>query len=249
MMTSRRFLLILFFISLTTLVSAQYFPRSGRPAIYQESLDAQSRLDVLSISLRPGYEDLATLAFFRLGKGARVTSVYLTNGEAGESDLRGEYPMHLAGQLREEATKAIATIDGGALFLNMQDISAASDSKSVRLKWQTDTLRARLTRLILQFHPDVILVARDWLGGAASPQIQVLEAELTQALRHVESIKSTDPHGANPWTVARVLVDKGTKTGVQSPTDRVPPLWKKSYQQIGEEAGQEYRSIAVQRKR
>jgi hypothetical protein len=249
MTISRQSLLIVFLLCLASLASAQYFPRTGRAAIYQESLDAQSRLDVLSISLRPGYEDLATLAYFRMGKGARVTSISVTNGEAGESDLRGEYPMHFAGQRREEATKALALIDGGKLFLNMQDIPAAPGIEAVRMKWQTDTLRARLTKLILDTRPDVILIARDWLGGPASPQMQVLEAELTKALRNAESIKSIDPRGVNPWTVARVLVDRGTRAGVQTPVERVNPLWKKTYQQIGEDAAREYRSIAVQRKR
>ena len=248
LMKTRQLILTLLLLCLTTLLSAQYFPRSGRAAIYQESLDAQSRLVVLSISLRPGYEDLATLAYFRLGRGARVLSAFVTNGESGEDDLRGEYPMHHAGQLREEATKTLATIDGGAFFLNMQDIPAAPGTEAVRLKWRADTLRTRLTRLILDTHPDVILVARDWLGGPTSPLRAVLEAELTRVLHSIESIKSSDPRGVNPWTVARVLVDMGTNDGVQAPNDQVHPVWKKSYQQIGDEAGQEYHSIAVQRK-
>jgi hypothetical protein len=247
MMTRQRILIFLL-LSGTTLVSAQYFPRSGRGAISQESLDLQGRLNVLSISLRPGYEDLATLAFFRMGKGAGITSAYLTNGEAGEDDLRGEYPMHHAGELREEATKALAKIDGGALFLNMPDVPAASAMLAVRMKWRSDTLRARLTRLIVETRPDVILVARDWLGGPASPQMAVLVSELTQVLRSVESIKSTDARQSNPWVVARVLVDKGTKNGVQAPTTGIHPMWKKSYRDIGIEAGEEYHSIAVQRK-
>ena len=65
----------------------QYFPETGRAALYQRSLDARSRLHVLSISLQPGYEDFATLAYFRLGRGARIVSAYVTNGEAGESDI------------------------------------------------------------------------------------------------------------------------------------------------------------------
>jgi hypothetical protein len=248
-MRSRFHLFTLFVLCLAGAAPAQYFPRVGREAIHQESLDAQSRLDVLSISLRPGYEDLATLAYLRMGRGARVTSAYVTNGEGGDDDLRGELPMHHAGELREEATKALTKIDGGAFFLNMPDIPAAPGPEAVRLKWRTDTLRARLTRMILEAHPDIILVARDWLAGGSSPLNQVLESELNQVLRHAAAIKSTDPRGLNPWTVSRVLIDRGTNQGLSAPVQQVHPTWKKTYQQIGAEAGTEYRSIAVQRRR
>ncbi|OGU28206.1 MAG: hypothetical protein A2X66_08760 [Ignavibacteria bacterium GWA2_54_16] len=250
MRVSRRILVLLApSIILAFVAQAQYFPKLGRAATYQKSLDVQSRLNVLSIALRPGYEDLAALAYFRLGRGAQIMSAFVTNAEAGESDLLGVYPHELAAERRREATDAIRLLDGGAFFLNLPDVAAARDTGFIRSIWQADTLMKRLSKLITDFRPDIILVSRDWLGGAGSPQIQVLEAELTRALRHVESIKRTDLLGVNPWTVARVLVDKGTKADVQTPTERIHPLWKKSYRQIGDEAGRAYRSIAVQKKR
>ena len=244
MMSSLRISLLVCVLSLTSLLQAQYFPGTGRAALYQESLDTQERLNVLSISLRPGYEDLATLAYLRMGRGAQVTSLYITNAEAGESDVHGGFPTQLAAERRAEAAKAMTVLDGAALFLNMPDIAAASDTALVYSKWRMDTLRTRLKKIISDFHPDLILIARDWLGGPSSPQMEVLQSELLRTLKVLESM--------NPpvlaWGVSRVLLDKGSRSGAEAPVDRVHPIWKKSYRSIGEEAAQCYKSISIQRK-
>jgi hypothetical protein len=237
---------------LVAVAHAQYFPNSGRSAIYQRSLDVQGRLNVLSIALRPGYEDLATLAYFRLARGAQIISAYVTNGEAGESDIRGEYPNHLAAIRRTEATDALRQLDGGAIFLNQADIVAAHDTAFVRSIWKSDTLRNRLRKLISDIRPDVILVARDWLSKTETPQLEVLRLELIRALRSLESLKPVSPRFAasslKPWKVSRVLIDGGSKSDATLPIDRAHPIWKKTYRQIGEESASAYRSLAVQRK-
>ncbi|MBI3579181.1 MAG: hypothetical protein HY089_07215, partial [Ignavibacteriales bacterium] len=83
-----------------------YFPETGPEALYQRALDSKSRLNVLCLSLQPGYEDFSTLAYLRFARGAKVMTAYLTNGEAGESDVRSEYPFKLAAIRREEAAQA-----------------------------------------------------------------------------------------------------------------------------------------------
>jgi hypothetical protein len=229
-----------------------YFPETGPDALHQRSLDVRSRLNVLFLSLQPGYEDFAALAYFRMARGAKVTNAYVTNGEAGESDIRGEYPMTLAGIRREEATQAMASIDGEAYFLNMPDIAAAPDSASVRTKWQADTLQLRLMKLISDFRPDIILVTRDWARGSTSPQWEVLRSDLLKALQRLEPPKSEkdllrfDPFPR--WTVERVCVDRGSKTGARVSVGGVHPRWRKSYVAIGEEAARAYVSLARQRK-
>jgi hypothetical protein len=253
MMISRRILILLAssIISVAA-VHAQYFPLSGRAAIRQRSLDVQARLNVLLIALRPGYEDLATLAYFRLGKGAQIASAFVTNAEGGESDVRGEYPSQIAAERRMEATEAIRLLDGGALFLNMPDIVAATDSSFVRSIWRTDTLRNRLVRMISDFQPDIILVARDWLGGTGSPQMQVVQAEILDVVRRLASVKAGLPvagiGSVKPWRVARVLIDDELQSGARASVERIHPIWKKSYQQLGSEAAQKYSSISTQRR-
>ena len=73
-------------------VTDSYFPEVGDDALYRRAIELRSNLNVLSIALEPGHEDLAGLAYFRIGKGANIVSAYLTNGEAGESDVRADYP-------------------------------------------------------------------------------------------------------------------------------------------------------------
>ena len=238
-----------------TLLSApafsQYFPETGHAALYQRSLDARSRLNVLSISLQPGYEDLAALAYFRLGRGARVLSAYVTNGDGGESDVRGEYPMQLAAIRRQEASKALDVLGGAEYFLNLPDVAAAADTGFVRARWQTDTLRTRLMNLISDFKPDIILVARDWARNDTSVQWQVLRQELLNAIHRVNSPKFSNKSGFSgqvaQWSVASVWFDRGRSGGAQIPVDREHPVWKKSYRAIGEEAATAYASLAVQR--
>ena len=230
---------------------AQYFPETGRAAIYQQSLEARSRLHVLSIALKPGYEDLATIAYFRLGRGARVVSAYVTNGEAGESDVRGEYPHQLAAVRRGEAAQAAAVLGAEDYFLTMPDIAAAADTAAVRAKWQADSLQARLMNLISVYRPDVILVSRDWGLGGGSPCLQVLREELLKAVRRIRP--SSSPRGSvslGPyarWSVDRILIDAGGSTGAKAQIDQVHPHWKKSYRNVGEEAARAYASLAVQR--
>jgi len=243
------FLSVLLFF---TQAFAQYFPETGRAAIYQQSLDARSRLHVLSIALKPGYEDLATIAYFRLGRGARVVSAYVTNGEAGESDVRGEYPHQLAAVRREEAARAAAHLGAEEYFLTMPDIAAAADTAAVRVKWQADSLQTRLMNLISVFRPDVILVSRDWALGGGSPCLQVLREELLKAVRRIRPLSS--PRGSSPlgpyarWSVDRILIDAGGSTGAKALIDQVHPHWKKSYRDVGQEAARAYASLAVQRR-
>jgi hypothetical protein len=248
-----RFMVLVLFLRLTVDVcfSQPRFPDVGPDALYQNSLAARSRLTILSISLRPGYEDLATLAFFRLGKGARVTSAYLTNGEAEESDLQGENPPRLAATRRLEASRAMSQIGCEARFLNMSDIAAALDPAAVRVKWNQDSLQLRLMTLISAVRPDIIILTRDRAFGGASLQWQILRSDLIRAIQHIEPSKSGQALDRlapiAQWTVDKVWIDDGSGGGVQAPIDGTYPIWKKSYRAIGEEAAECYATLVQQR--
>ena len=242
----------LVFLALGTVMPAvaQYFPEIGSEALHQRALDATSRLNVLSIALQPGYEDLAGLSYYRLAKGARIVSAYVTNGEAGESDIRGEYPNQLAAARRTEAAAVMAFLGGEEYFLNMADLGAVRDTSVVRDLWHADTLRPRLSKLISDLKPDVILLPRDWAVEGESPERQVILDLLLRVLRRLEprSGKTRGPaDDFTSWSVARVLIETGSEKGVQIPVDEIHPLWKKTYQQIADEAGELYHSCAVQR--
>jgi len=105
-----------------------------------------------------GYEDLATLAYFRLGRGARVLSAFVTNGESGEDDLRGEYPMHHAGHC-EKKRRRLSQPSMAGVLLEHAGHPCSAGNRGCPPEMARGHPANRLTRLILDTHPDVILVA------------------------------------------------------------------------------------------
>lgn len=227
------------------------FPETGKNALYQRSLDLSGNLTVLSIALQPGFEDLSALAYFRLGKGTTIISAYVTNGETGESDVQALYPAYLADIRRKEASKALSYLDGEVYFLNMPDIAAARDSAKVRELWQSDTLQTKLRKLFLQFQPDIIMLARDWLTNGKNPRWNIVYADIMAAVKGIAPIdpnkRLIGPDSKQFWNVARVVVDDGEKNDFFIPVDELHPRWKKTYWEVGEEAAKSYVSLAIQR--
>ena len=229
--------------------SKTYFPELGDEALYQRSLDLRSNMSVLSIALQPGYESLADLAYFRLERGAEITSAYLTNGEAGASDVQGEYPSYLAARRRNEAAQAMSVLNGEVYFLNMPDIAAARDSSTIREQWPSDTLQARLTQLILKFKPEIVLIARDWATPGASLRWEIMCADILAAVKKCAAGAPTVTNHASPnWHVQRILFDVWQGGQITVETAKRNNLWKKSYQEIGDEAAGAYTSLSARRR-
>lgn len=231
--------------------STTYFPDAGPEAIYQRAVDVRSRLQVLSIALQPGFEDLPALAYFRFARGAKITSAYLTNGEAGESDLRGEYPHHLAALRREEAANALRVLGGEVYFLNMPDVAAAFDTTELRQQWPRDSVQNRLMRLLSTYRPDIILIAADRESRGQSVRWEGLRQDVLRAVERLSmSTSGRAPRELPPfprWSVGRVLVEESSERGSAFPLHDIHPVWKKSYETIGTEAAAHYASLSVQR--
>lgn len=223
-----------------------YFPETGKAAIYHRSLDLQSNLNVLSLALEPGYEDLAALAYFRLGRGATVLSAYLTNGEAGENDVKMEYPNYVAATRRLEASDALIYLGGDVHFLCFPHIVAARDSAKIRKLWPQKQMRSKLKKLINESQPDIILIARDWAGDATSLRWQIFKKDLLAVVREMGEEVAEQGKDAD-WKVSRVLLDDFGKSGQPLPVDDEDPQFGKRYRKIGLEAGEKYQSLSVQR--
>ncbi len=230
-------LLLFQIVQITASQVTTYFPELGKTALYQHSLELRNNLKVLSIAIKPGYEDLTALSYLRLAKGAKITSVYVTNGEAGESDLCFEYPHRFAARLREEANQAISIIDGEVYFLSFPDIISAKDSVKILSLWPRDKLFARLKELISNFKPDIILLARDLKFGGESPLLEFLKNELMNACFEISE---------NNLQQIRLFYDDPAKKGIVLPIQDKYRVAAKSYKQIGEEAGLAYKSIQYQ---
>ena len=228
-----------------------YFPEIGPEAIYQRAIEARSRLHVLSIALQPGFEDLPALAYFRFARGAKILSAYLTNGEAGESDLRAEYPPHLAALRREEAASALHVLGGETYFLNMPDVAAVLDSTELRHVWPSDTVQYRLMSLISTLRPDVILIAADRESRGGSTRWLGLREDVLRAVQRLSfsttgrAIRDLPPFPR--WSVGRVLVVDSAERGTAFPVHDVHPVWQKNYETIGNEAATRYASLSFQR--
>ncbi|MFH1943722.1 MAG: PIG-L family deacetylase [bacterium] len=222
-----------------------YFPETGKKAIAHRALELRSNLNVLSLALEPGYEDLNALAYFRLGKGARIMSAYLTNGEAGESDVRAEYPGYLAAMRRKEAGEALAYLDGDVYFFAMPHIVAARDAEWIRLIWPKEEVENKVINLIDEFKPDIILIARDWGTEGTSLRWSLFEEDVLSALHKMEQ-KAAEIEAVDHWKVSRVIVDDGDDEGRAVAFGEVQPMFGKDYRRIGAEAGEKYHSLFIQ---
>ncbi|MBX2992638.1 MAG: PIG-L family deacetylase [Bacteroidetes bacterium] len=218
---------------------SRFFPAAGDTALYQLTRDVAGDINVLCIAIQPGYEDLSSLAYFRLAKGAKILAAYITNGESGESDIQSEYPAMLAAVRREEAAAALAMLDGEARFMNLPDIASASDSAAVRSLWHTDSLQLRLRQLIGEFKPDLILISPDF-GFSNSPlRTDIVVHDVLAAARQVSG------HGT--WSVDRVALESPRDKGFSLPIDDSHPKLKVTYRAIAEAVTATYQSLAVQR--
>ena len=224
---------------------------SGPGILHQRILDLSSNLRVMSIALQPGFEDLAAVAFLRLGRGAKIMSVYATNGDAGESDAGSFYPRQLAAERREEAGRAMKYLNAECYFLNLQDVAAAADTGEFRQSWPRDTVQLRLLRVISSYRPDLIVVPADLESTGPSLRWRELLSDILRAVERLAIV----PRGRAPkellpfprWSVSRVVADDGSGKGIDFQTGDANRTGKKTYKAMGEEAGREYRSSAIQR--
>ena len=216
--------------------------------LYQRALELNNPLTVLTVTMRPGEEDLATLAYLRQGLGARTMNVYVTNGESGEQDGGWEYSPFLAARRREAAAEAMRALEAEAYFLGMPDI-LPDDTVRSQGRWSGDTLVARFTRVVSQFRPDVVILFRDQEMGVTSP---VHDSVRTGLLRIVRLLADPTPSVAaasrarfDKWTVLRVF-DEGNGP-LTLPLGKNHPMLRKNYVAIGRDLGNEYGFMQARR--
>lgn len=227
-----------------------FFSETGPLAVNQRALELNSNLNVLAIALQPGYEDFGLLAYLRLGRGAKVTSAYLMNGESGYSDQSSLYPPQLAALRREEAVNALDLLDSEAYFLNFGDV-ASEDSMRIRLVWPSDSVRSELLKLMSEIKPDLVILCRDAEWGAASVRWNILRHDLEYAIQRI-SPKSITSKGRNHpllpmWEVQQLWYDDGSGKGTKPPVHAQHPILKRSWLQIGTQVAESYQSLTRQR--
>ncbi len=158
------FLIIGFWICISSDIYSQelspLLPDTGQLAVVQKKIDLRGGLVVLSIAIAPGFEDMPTLAYFRLKKGAEIGCVYITNGEDFPDYEFGKNAYETAKQRKEEAYQAMSLLNGEAFFLNVPAficLSIEDDTAEIREYF------LKLDKVISEMKPDVILLNSDYI--------------------------------------------------------------------------------------
>jgi LmbE family N-acetylglucosaminyl deacetylase len=227
-------------------------PDTGSTAVRMRAQELVSGLRVLTVSLRPGDEDLLALAYLRLGAAAQVVSVSVTNGESGEHDVSGVIPRQLAADRRNATAAALARLEVDARFLNFPDPGQVGDSARAREALPPDSLRAKLGGVIAAMKPHIILLFGDRDGGGASPLWMALRSTLVDAVGR-SAVRKSSASGVvqksgERWTVSRLWVDEGSARGVAVQGTGASPVPGRSYAQIAGELEKDYVWQQVQRR-
>jgi hypothetical protein len=199
----------------------------------------------MSVSAEPGQEDLPSLSALRMGAGARIVSVYVTDGGATPSDIDGSIPLLVGARRKSEADGVMEGLGGESCFLGFPDYGFVSRRETLEKLWNRDSLLARLVFAIRTYRPDVIMVASD----ARAPEGDTVRSELIRGMileaANVSAHASPgDPSIPAPWTVSRIFEEMPRPGGTfGTGAGRVDPFLKKSYAGIGAEQARGYRSL------
>ncbi len=211
---------------------------SQTSGVRQKALELRHPLVVLTISLQPGDEDFGLLRELRFGRGASVTSAYLTNGESGENDLGSSYPNDLAALRREEATQAVESIGCRAVFLNIPAAGSVEDSAGLWMMWTRDSVQIRIMRLVSSVRPHLTILFPERLLPEQSISWMELKEQLRLAILRLQQPKDIRElqrlAGLPVWEVQRVAVGK-----------KVPRPMRKQPQEVRDSEGR-YRSMSQQ---
>jgi hypothetical protein len=220
-------------------------PDSPQQEIHKIVLDLQNPAVVVFIALRPGTEDFTALASLRLGQGAKVTTVFVTNGESIPNDAAGESQRLTAGRRKEEAYECATELGAQAYFLNLPDPGILNSSQTLGSLWNKDTLSSRLAGILEAIHPDYIFLTGDLLlGGSSSESMRMLREILIQVTRqNPAGIKATKA----PQRSTRVFVDDGGPTQKFRFDGSMKPQYSNhTAAQIGADALKHYLSYRAQ---
>ncbi|HMK38288.1 MAG TPA: PIG-L family deacetylase [Bacteroidota bacterium] len=223
-------------------------PAAAAGARHQAMLDLASATVVMSVAAEPGGEDLPTLAALRLGSGARVVSMYVTNGGATPSDIDGDLPLQVAATRKIESERVVRNLGGEAVFLGFPDYGFVDRTPDLERLWNRDSLLDRMTLVIRRYRPDVILIESDPRTGSGD----TVRSSLIRECVLKSARLSGGPHqGAQgepgSWAVSRIFEETDLPgTALSAGVDNMDPVLKKSYRSIAAAAGRSYRSLRYQ---
>jgi LmbE family N-acetylglucosaminyl deacetylase len=225
-------------------------PDTGQIALHQRLVEMRGHFNTLVVAVRPGCEDASLLSYLRLERGSAVTTVFVTNGEAGESDEAFLEPPALATTRRREATAAMSLVDVDSYFLNLPDIAAAENFESVVRFWNVDTLRTRLLGAILKSKPDLVVLCADPFMQGNQSTVEMLQSTIAGLVRDLssDSAVANNPRITQRWRIHRFLFPDTSGRGLTVARTARHAILRESYDAIGARLENTYASLRVQRR-
>jgi hypothetical protein len=215
-----------------------YFTELGRNAIVQQAQDLKNSSVILVIAFAPGFEDLPTIAYYRIGRGSSVAVAYITNGEYLPSIGNDDSFYQLAGKRKEEAYQATSSVGAESYFLNIPVAEVSAGQSTLPLPPELEALlRAKIDTVLELVKPDVVVLQRDPFSfNDDTPRFAFLKNTITKILTHHST--------SSQWMIGRIFIQSrpGRRT-LHVPVDQKNSLWTKSYMVIGEEARENYGSL------
>ncbi|HUI31687.1 MAG TPA: PIG-L family deacetylase [Candidatus Acidoferrales bacterium] len=218
-----------------------YFSGEGAKAIAQEIREIKNPSVYLVITVAPGFEDLASIANFRIGRGAAVSVAYITNGEDIPSDLNGEMFYQLASRRKEEAYNVLSYLGVQSFFLNVPvDEFSAGEGCFHPTSRLDKILNDRLDSVISEVKPDIIVLDHDPLSAGKQSSRCAYFQDLV--LRKISAEKE-----ASSWIVPRLFAQTDQRIRTAGiPVEQRDPIWSKSYSEMALEAEKSYESLRYQ---
>ena len=234
------FLVIVFLTCVSSDIFSQEFspllPDTGHLALAQKKIDLRGGLVVLSIAIAPGFEDLPTLAYFRLKKGAKIGCIYITNGEDIPNYECGKSAHETAKQRKEEAYQVMSSLNGEAFFLNIPAFVCFPQENDTT---KIDKYYFGLDKIISEMKPDVILLNSDYIfSNRKSNRLQAIKKNIEEALSRLKKV--------NQWNDVKIFAQSDEQNmGSLIQVDENNALRRKSYRNIAEGIKAKYKSMSV----
>ena len=151
------FLSLAFLVACTTPPGGETTNPPDYAAFLQACKDATTDALVVNLAAHPDDEAGRSLVFLRRKFGIRTVTVYSTCGEGGQNAIGPEIGLDLA-RLRTRETLAAAEYTGTRVrWLGFSDFGYSKTAKETFKVWGKDKYVARLTTILAEELPDLVL--------------------------------------------------------------------------------------------
>ena len=210
-----------------------------------EAIDhARVTTRILCITAHPDDEPAGALAYLSRGLGANVALLSITRGEGGQNALGPEQGAQLAALRSHELVAATRIYGIGLFFTRAPDTGFVKTVEATQKIWG-DTALADMVHVIRNFQPNIVI--NSWSGVHTGHGHHQTSGILTPQAVAAAADPKQFPDGLPAWHVDQVLDrfrGQGDK-GYLVPTDRISPLWGRTYAEIGREGDYQQRSQAI----